>query len=116
MPVRIIKCFQNLDKKSLSRSEIISKGRPFSQYQFSKKRMAQPSAVRVVFVGMIRTSEWRRSVMVKMQSNPLSMGKGPMKSSEIESQRSSGTGRGCKGPEGFVVELLFRIHSEQEGM
>lgn len=54
--------------------------------------------------------------MVRIQSNPSSTGKGPMKSKEIESQRSSGTGRGCKGPAGFEVGLLFRMHSEQEGM
>lgn len=94
MPVRIMRCFQNFEMKSLSRSEIMSRGKPFSQYQFSKNNMAHASAVNVVWVGMIRTSELRRSVIVRMQSYPLSTGKGPTKSIEIESHRSSGTGKG----------------------
>ena len=91
-------------------------GSPFSQYQLSKKRTASSSAVRVVLVGIIRTSEFKRSVIVRIQSKPLSGGSGPMKSMETDSQRSSGIGKGCKGPEGLDVELLFRRHSAQEGM
>jgi hypothetical protein len=78
-PVRIIRCRQNLDINNLSRSDIISKGKPFSQYQFSKKRIAQASAVRVVCVGIIRTSEFNLSVIVRIQSNPLSSGRNPLK-------------------------------------
>ena len=39
-----------------------------------------------------------------------------MKSMEMDSQRSSGTGRGCKGPVGLEVEDLLRAQSIQEGM
>ena len=37
IPVSNIRCFQNFAMNSLSRSEIISRGRPFSQYHLSKK-------------------------------------------------------------------------------
>ena len=115
-PVKSIRCLQNFDTNNLSRSEIISMGRPFSQYQLSKKSTASSSAVRVVVVGMIRMSELRRSVIVRIQSKLLSRGKGPIKSIETESQRSSGIGKGCRGPCGLEVGLLLRKHSAHEGM
>ena len=70
IPVINVRCFQNEDINSLSRSEIISIGRPFSQYQLSKKSDANCLAVSVVVVGIILMSEPRRSVIVKMQSWP----------------------------------------------
>jgi hypothetical protein len=51
------------------------------------------------------------SVRVSKQSKPPSRGKGPMKSMATESPRLSGTGSGCKGPIGLVVEDLFCWHS-----
>jgi hypothetical protein len=116
IPVISISCFQKFEINNLLQSEIISSGRPFLQHQFSKKRIAQSSAVRVVCVGMMHTSEWSRSVIINIQSKPLSIGKGPMKSIKIESPQSSGTGRGCRGPVGLDVELLFHMHSVQEEM
>lgn len=82
-------------------------GSPFSQYQLLKKTTASSSAMRVVLVGIIRTSEFKRSVIVRIQSKLLSGGSGLMKSMETELQCSSGIGNGCKGPEGLEVELLF---------
>src|ERR1700678_2843823 len=93
-PVRIIRCVQNLEIKSLSWSETISKGKPFSQYHSLKKTEPNSSAGSVVLVGIIRMSELRRSVIDRIQSKPMSRGRGPMKSIEIESHLSSGMGRG----------------------
>src|ERR1700678_3090603 len=94
-PVRIIRCVQNLEIKSLSRSEKISKGKPFSQYHSLKKIDANSSAVRVVLVGIIRMSDLVRwSVIDRIQLKPMSRGRGPMKSIEIELHLSSGMGRG----------------------
>ena len=84
IPEIIVKCFQKADMNSLSRSEIMSKGRPFSQYQWSKNKTASSFAVSLVDVGMIRTSDPRRSVMVRIQSCPWSKGRGPMKSIVID--------------------------------
>src|SRR5258705_469000 len=96
-PVTLSKAFQNLDMKSLSRSEIMSCGRPFSQYHLLKKTSARFSAVIVVFVGIICKSEPNQSVIVRIQWYPSSRGNGLMKSIAIEAQRSSGTGKGCRG-------------------
>src|ERR1700678_1889632 len=104
----MVRCFQNADMNSLSWSDMISLGRPFSQYQWSKKRILSSLALSEVEVGMIRISDPRRSVIVSMQLWPLSVGRGPMKFMDTESHRSSGTGRGCRGPVGFFVELLLR--------
>ena len=57
IPVSMLRCFQKADMKSLSRSETMSKGKPFSQYQLSKNRTASSLAVSVVVVGMMRTSD-----------------------------------------------------------
>src|ERR1700678_26781 len=83
-PVRRVRCFQKEDMKSLSRSETMSVGKPFSQYHLSKNRTASSLAVREVEVRMMRISEDKRSVMVKMQSKPWSRGSGPMKSIDID--------------------------------
>ena len=64
---------------------------------------------------MMRMSKPSLSVIVSMQSKPLSLGKGPMKSIAIESQRLSGIGRGWRGPNGLVVQDLFRWQSVQAG-
>ena len=78
--VSLCKAVQNLDTKSLLWSEIISLGRPFSQYQLLKNIMARSSTVMLVFVGTIQMSKLRRSVIVRIQSNPSSNSNGPMKS------------------------------------
>lgn len=83
-PVIIVRFFQEADIKSLSLSNTISRGRPFSQYQQSKNRISSCFAEREVVVGMIRISEPRQSVMVRIQLCPLSSGSGPMKSIEID--------------------------------
>src|ERR1700678_2386922 len=83
-PVRRVRCFQKEDMKSLSRSEMMSVGSPFSQYQLSKNRTASSLAVREVEVGMMRISDDRRSVMVRMQLYPWSRGRGPMKSIDTD--------------------------------
>ena len=94
--------------KSLSRSETISKGKPFSQYHLWKNISASCSAVSVETVGMIWMSDPSRSVKVIIVSNPESLGSGPMKSIATESQRASGIGSGWRGPVGRVVLDLFR--------
>src|ERR1700761_7116833 len=106
--VSLCKAFQNRDTKSLSWSETMSSGRPFSQYHSLKNICASSSAVNVVFVGMMWMSEPDLSVKVTMLLEPSSGGSGPMKSIATESQRWSGTGSGCSGPTGFVVRDLFR--------
>src|SRR5271168_2009358 len=100
---------------SLSRSDISSRGMPFSQYHLVKKRWVRSSTVWVIVHGTSRTSEPSLSVSVSKQSKPSSGGNGPIKSIATESQRPSGTGKGCKGPISLVVEDLLRWHSTQEG-
>ena len=75
-----VNAFQKRDTKILSRSQTMSFGKPFSQYHVLKKVTASSLAVMVVFVGTIRMSEPRRSVIVRIQSYPSSVGNGPMKS------------------------------------
>ena len=104
----ICKCFQNFEMKSLSLSEMISSGNPFSQYHLSKKMSASCSAERLIHDGIICMSEFSRSVKVMIESKPLSMGKGPIKSIATESPRCSGMGRGWRGPNGLFVRDLFR--------
>jgi len=106
--VRRVRCFQKRDIKSLSRSDMSSSGNPFSQYQWSKNITASFSAVSFDEVGIIRISEFNLSVIVRMQSKPSSSGRGPMKSNVTESHRSSGTGKGWRGPGGLEVEDLLR--------
>ena len=107
IPVSLCSSFQKRDRKILSWSDTISRGRPFSQYQCRKKRSANCSAVIVVVVGTIRISDPSQSVNVTRLSYPSSIGRGPMKSIATESQWSSGTGSGCSGPMGFAVLDLF---------
>ena len=101
--------------KSLSRSEIILSGMPFSQYHLVKKRCTSSSTFWDMVHRINLTSAPSLSVNVSKQSKPSSGGEGPMKSMATESPQLSGTGRGCKGPIGLVVKDLFRWHSTQEG-
>lgn len=107
MPVSLCRAHQKQEVKSLSRSDIISRGNPFSQYHFQKNSSTSSSAFNVVFVGTNRISEPRQSVNVMMLSKPWSRGRGPMKSIATESQRRAGIGNGCDGPIGLVVDDLF---------
>ena len=79
-PVSWCRLCQNCEMKSLSQSEIISKGSPFSQYHSLKNKLARPCTVREQVVGMIQMLEPSWSVMVRMQSKLFSQGRGPMKS------------------------------------
>ena len=65
-------------------------------------------AVADVHVRMRRISEPERSVNVRIMSKPSSTGSGLMKSMATESQRQLGTGKGCKGLTGLVVQPLLR--------
>ena len=67
MPVRSVKCFQKEDMNNLSRSDTMFIDRPFSQYHVSKNKTASSLAVSLVEVGMIRMSDDKRSVIVRMQ-------------------------------------------------
>src|ERR1700749_3533242 len=107
MPVRLMSAFQNFDMKILSRLLTILIGRPFLQYQLSKNIWVNFSAVRDVCDGMILMSVPSRSVMVMMESKPLSGGRGPKKSMATLLKWLLGTGRGCRGPAGLCVLLLF---------
>lgn len=78
--MRIFSAFQNFDKNNLSRSDTISNGRPFSQYQWSKNTTANSSAVIFAFVGTILMSDPNRQVIEQIMSYPLSRGSGPTKS------------------------------------
>jgi hypothetical protein len=80
--------------KSLSQSETILEGKLFSQYHLSKKILASLSAMSEQVVGIIQMSEPNLSVMVSMQSYPLSLGSRLMKSIAMASHHLSGTGSG----------------------
>ena len=67
IPIRSVNAFQKFDKKSLSLSQTILRGKPFSQYQLSKKMTASSSAVRSVQHAIVRKSALRRSVMDRIQ-------------------------------------------------
>ena len=98
---------QNRETKSLSRSDTMLDGRPFSQYHAEKNNFAKCSADTSVRVGIRRMSLFSRSVIVAMQLKPSSSGRGPMKSIAILSHRRSGTGSGWRGPVGLRVRFLF---------
>ena len=108
--------FQNLDTNSLLRLETMFSGKPFSQYQLSKNKIAKSSAEMSVWVGTILTLAPKRSVMERIQLNPKSSLSGPMKSIAIDWPCSSRTGRGCNGPGGLVVGDLFHWQSAQDRM
>ena len=57
IPVSLCSSFQKHDRKILSWSDMISRGRPFLQYQCWKKRSANCSVVIVVVVGTIHISD-----------------------------------------------------------
>ena len=92
---------------NLSLSDTISAGNPFSQYQCLKNRDANDSALMSVLVSTIRISDPSWSVIVSIQLNPSSLGRGPTKSIVTEDPLSSGTGRGCNGPHGLLVRDLL---------
>ena len=89
---------------------------PFLQYHSSKSTTATSAAVAVECIGASRISAPRRSVMVSMVSFPPSSRSGLTKSKATASKRASGTGRGCNGPVGLVVQLLLHWHGEHNGM
>ena len=86
-PVSLVKAVQKQEMKSLSRSQMMLLGSPFSQYQLLKNSTARSSAVMFKFVGTIRTLAPMRSVIDRMQLKPESMGKGPMKSIAMDVPR-----------------------------
>jgi hypothetical protein len=94
----------------------MSRGSPFSWYQLLKNKSARSSAEIVVRVGMRQISEPRQSVIVKMQSQPSSMGSGLIKSMATLSPHLSGMGKGWSGPVGLQVEELLWRQSLHEGM
>ena len=100
--------FPETQTKSLSRSEIMSVGKPFSQYQCTKNSVAKSSAEMSVRQGTSRMSEPRRHVMVAIQSKPSSSGSRPTKSMATLSPQPSGTGNGWRGPTGLTLSVLFR--------
>jgi len=94
----------------------MSSGRLFSQYHRSKNCAENGSAAMSVLDGVMCMSAPRKSVIVTMQLKPSSSGQGPIKSIAMELPCSSGMGRGCSGPAGLVVLLLFLWQSMQVGM
>jgi hypothetical protein len=115
-PVSLCSACKNFDKKSLSWSETISYGSPFLQYQWSKNNPAKCSAEILSLHGTRWMSALSLSVIETIILKPLSLGNSLMKSMATKSPRTSGTGRGCKGPVVAVVFDLFRMHSVHEGM
>ncbi len=115
-PVSLCSACQNLEIKSLSRSDMISAGSLFSQYQFSKKMVANFSAIISVRVGISLISEPIQSVIVRRQLKPSSSGRGPMKSIAMLLPCSSGIGSGCSRPAGLVVLDLFCWQGTHPGM
>jgi hypothetical protein len=107
MPVRQCKAFQNLDTNNLSLLDMMSRGRPFSQYQCLKNIDASPSADMSVCVGIIRMSDLSQSVIVKIQLRPSSSGKGLTKYIAIEAPLSSEMGNGSNCPFGFNIGDLL---------
>lgn len=114
MPVSFINALQKCETKSLSWSVMSLSGNPFSQNHLSKNIVANSSAVMLVLHGASWISAFSLSVMVTMVLKSLSLGSGPMKSIATESNRLSGTGRGCRGPPGFEVVFLFYWHLVHE--
>lgn len=114
-PVSLFRAFQKQETKSLSLSETKLRGKPLLQYQLSNTSRATSSAKASVQVGMIWMSEPRQSVIVKMQLEPWSLGRGPMKSSATLSPCSSGIGSGCNSPGAFVVHDLLHWQSVHNG-
>ena len=88
---------------NLSLSEPKLKGSLFLQCQWLKTRRAVSSAVALIVVGIMHTSDPRQLVMERMQWYPLSVGIGLMKSSAKLLPCLSSIGSGCKGPGGLVV-------------
>ena len=115
-PVSLCKAVHNSDIKRGSLSMMICLISPFSQYHSSKSTTAISLAVALECIGASRTSAPRRSVMVRIVSFPSSLGRGPTKSNATASNRASGTGRGCRGPVGLVVQLLLHWQGEHDGM
>jgi len=115
MPVSLCKAFQKHNMNSLSQSETMLLGRPFSQYHLLKNMPARCSAVILVQVSTnwISLPSW--SVKVTIQFMPSSSSSGPMKSIATESPCLSGTGRGCNSPYGLIVADLLCWQSGQEG-
>ena len=68
------------------------------------------------FVGTMRTPAPSQSVIDSMQLNPVSRGKGPIKSIVMLSLHPSRTGRRCSGPMGFFVLDLFHKQSMHTGI
>ena len=91
IPVSLCNSFQKHDRNSLSRSNMISSGRLFSQYQCWKNNSVKCSAVSVVVVGMSLMSDPSQLVNVIRLLYPLSSGSGPTKSIATESHQLSGT-------------------------
>ena len=115
-PQRECKAFQKWDINNLSLSEIMSKGNPFSQYQWSKNKIARSSVVMSTWMGTIRILAPMQSVIDKIQLNPESSFSGLMKSIVMDFPWPYGTGRGCKGPGVLDVEILFYWHGSHDGM
>ena len=78
-------------------------GSPFLQYKWLKNKSAIALAISVEMVGTSWISDPRRLVIEQIMLNPPSIGSGPVKSMVTLSPHSSGTGKGCNGPGGFVV-------------
>ena len=115
-PVNFVSAFQNLKINSLSRLQTMLSGSPFSQYQLLKKSSASSSVVILILVGIIQMSVPRQLVTDNMQLYLLSTGSRPIKSMVILLAQRSGTGKGCSGLAGFVVQDLFCRQSMHEGM
>lgn len=112
-PMSFINVCQTFDTKILS---WISTGHPFLQYHLSKKRNAKSSTV----MSEVHTEIWMLapslSIMVTIALNPLSLGRGPMKSIAMESNLQSGIGNGWRGPACLVVLALFYRQSGHVSM
>ena len=115
-PVNSFSIFQKHQRKSLLWSLTMLRGRPFSQYQYSKNWPASSSTLRSSQQGMRQMPENKQSVIVKIQSLSLSISKGSMKSIMMLSPWLSGTSKGCKGPGGWVVQDLFCWQSIHPGI
>src|SRR5579871_127939 len=113
MSRREVKCCQKDEVNCVPLSKMIDLGEPCSQKISQIKRSAVWAPVMVLCVGMKWACFVRRSLTTRMESNPLDMGRSVMKSMEMSTHRSAGTGRGLRRPYGAWRDGLAHWQTSQ---
>ena len=98
MPISFISVVQNFNVNSLSQSEVIISGIPWSAITFLNSWCAISSAVIVPLTGVRLTYFINQSIMTWMLSNPSDSGSCVMKSIVIHCQDLNGASADCIFP------------------